>query len=104
MQTSAGMIAGFAAGLAIAVGSMFWLRVQENVTRERDAARVDELAAQVQRLEQTVARLSEQVASNRQIFAARPATLAAVNGREAAEDGKKATVGSIGPPAPLPAR
>lgn len=90
MQTSAGVVAGFAAGIGIAVAAMVWLRVQENVTRERDVARVAELDAEVQRLERAVARLSDQVASNRQIFAARPATLAAVNA-PAVEDGKKST-------------
>jgi outer membrane murein-binding lipoprotein Lpp len=67
MQISAGMAAGFVAGVVIAGGALIWLRVQENVTRDREAAHVAELDAQVQRLEQTVARLSDQVASIRQI-------------------------------------
>jgi hypothetical protein len=91
MQTSAGVVAGFAAGIGIAVAAMVWLRVQENVTRERDVARVAELDAKVQRLERAVARLSDQVASNRQIFAARPVTFAEANARDAAaEELKKA--------------
>jgi hypothetical protein len=67
MSVSAGVAAGFMAGVAIAGGALVWLRVQENVTRDRDTAHVAELDAQVQRLEQTVARLSDQVSSMRQI-------------------------------------
>ena len=67
MPVSAGVAAGFVAGVAVAVGALVWLRVQENVTRDRDVAHVAELDAQVQRLEQTVARLSDQVASMRQL-------------------------------------
>lgn len=75
MQINAGAAAGFMAGVAIAVGAMVWLRVQENVTRDRDAAHVAELDAQVQRLEQTVARLSDQVSSMKQIGKALPTAL-----------------------------
>ena len=77
MQISAGMAAGFVAGVAIAGGALIWLRVQENVTRDREAAHVAELDAQVQRLEQTVARLSDEVASNRHITQVLPTVVPA---------------------------
>ena len=83
MKASSGLVAGFLAGVAISVAAMVWLRVQENITRERDAARVADLEAQMQRLERTVGRLSDQIAANRHIFSSLPATLAAVNAREA---------------------
>jgi hypothetical protein len=89
MKASAGVVAGFAAGVALAVVAVVCLRIQENITRERDSARVAELEAQVRRLEQSVTRLSEQVASNRQMFAAGPVTFVAASAREAAEEGKK---------------
>jgi outer membrane murein-binding lipoprotein Lpp len=75
MTISAGVAAGFVAGVAIAGGALIWLRVQENVTRDREAAHVAELDAQVHRLELTVARLSDQVSSMRQISAVMPTAM-----------------------------
>jgi outer membrane murein-binding lipoprotein Lpp len=77
MRLNAGMTAGFVVGVVIAGGALTWLRVQENVTRDRAAAHVAELDAQVQRLEQTVARLSDEVASNRRMFQVLPTALPA---------------------------
>jgi hypothetical protein len=77
MSISAGVAAGFMAGVAIAGGALIWLRVQENVTRDREAAHVAELDAQVQRLEQTAARLSDQVSSMKQIAKVIPTSIAA---------------------------
>jgi hypothetical protein len=70
MTISKGMAAGFVAGISIAGGAFFWLRVHEDITRERDTARIAELDAQVQRLEQTVSRLSERVMDDARIAAA----------------------------------
>jgi len=86
MQASAGLIAGFAAGIAIAVGAMVWLRVQEDVTRDREAARVAELESHVRLLEQKVARLSDEISSNRQMFRARQATFAVVEDEKKLEE------------------
>ena len=77
------MAAGFVAGVVIAGVALTWLRVQENVTRDREAAHVAEIDAQVQRLEQTVARLSDQVASMRQIAKIIPTVMTAAPTREA---------------------
>jgi hypothetical protein len=70
MTISKGMAAGFVAGISIAGGAFFWLRVHEDITRERDTARIAELDAQVQRLEQTVSRLSERMMDDARIAAA----------------------------------
>ena len=61
------MALGFVVGVAVTSGALLWLRIEENVTRDRDAARVEELDAQVQKLEQTVTRLSDLVSASRQI-------------------------------------
>jgi hypothetical protein len=84
MTISTGVAAGFVAGVAVAVGALTWLRVQENVTRDRDTAHVAELDAQVHRLERTVARLSDQVSSMRQISKVTPIAMVSAPASEPA--------------------
>jgi hypothetical protein len=98
VKISAGMAAGFAAGVAIVGGALTWLRVQENVTRDREAAHVAELDAQVQRLEQTVSRLADEIASNKRITQVLPTAAAATTARMVLPPDTKLTDSSSSPP------
>ena len=63
MSSSKGIVAGFAAGLAVAGGAVLLLRNGAPMAEVPDNAQVAELRAEVGRLHESVRRLSEVVAS-----------------------------------------